>query len=66
MTRLIGDYGLSVTIHKLALETPDFPRQIDLELSGKIPQIQQGLSYLETVSWAIQGKPNTDGDSWYC
>jgi L-aspartate semialdehyde sulfurtransferase ferredoxin len=39
--------------------------QIDLVLRGTIPQIQCGLTYLESLNLKIIGKPNPDRDSWH-
>lgn len=44
----------------------EIPRFLDLELIGSIQHIQKGLEYLESLHLPIRGKPNPDGDSWYC
>ncbi|MBF2007312.1 NIL domain-containing protein [Chlorogloeopsis fritschii PCC 9212] len=38
----------------------------DIELKGELSQISLALIYLESLNIKIIGKPNTDGDSWYC
>lgn len=63
--RLISDYGLTINIVQAVPEQNPFPNQFDLELCGTIEQVQQGLTYLHSVSLTIQGKPNVDGDSWH-
>ncbi|MBF2047088.1 MAG: NIL domain-containing protein [Elainella sp. C42_A2020_010] len=65
VSHLISQFGLSVNVNQVVLEDQVFPRQIDLELHGTIAQVQQGLAYLASVSLAVQGKPNADGDSWH-
>nr|RNJ64986.1 MAG: hypothetical protein EDM05_33540 [Leptolyngbya sp. IPPAS B-1204] len=65
VSHLISQFGLSVNINQVVLEDRVFPRQVDLELHGTVAQVQQGLAYLASVSLAVQGKPNADGDSWY-
>jgi L-aspartate semialdehyde sulfurtransferase ferredoxin len=63
ISHLIAEYGLSISVIRAVLEDQIFPRQFDLELHGTVAQIQQGLAYLASVSLAVQGKPNADGDS---
>jgi hypothetical protein len=38
----------------------------DIELRGTVPQISNGLAYLESLNLRIVGKPNADGDGWFC
>lgn len=66
ISHLVSAYGLSINISKALLKPNDRPGQFDLELTGTIAQIQAGLAYLASLDLVIQGKPNPDGDGWYC
>lgn len=65
LSQLVTDYGLSVNILCTVLDADHQPKQFDLELRGTIAQVNDGLSYLESLDALIKGKPNPDGDSWY-
>ncbi|AKG20623.1 NIL domain-containing protein [Calothrix sp. 336/3] len=67
ISRLISDYQLVVNITGAILENhPQAPGYFDIELSGTIPQIHQGLKYLESLKLQIKGKGNfAGGDSWF-
>lgn len=66
LSRLITDYGLSVTITG-ALLTPGIqPGRFDLELRGTLQQLQGGLSYLESIDVKLISKANSAGDGWHC
>lgn len=65
--RLISAHNLVVNITKAILgENTDGYGCFDLELQGTPSQISSGLTYLESLNLTIKGKPNADGDSWYC
>ena len=65
--RLISAYSLVVNITKAIVgENTDGHNCFDLELQGTPSQISSGLTYLESLNLTIKGKPNADGDSWYC
>ena len=67
ISRLISAHGLVVNITKAIVEEhTDRHGYFDLELQGTPPQISSGLTYLESLNLTIKGKPNADGDSWYC
>ncbi|MEH1799530.1 MAG: NIL domain-containing protein [Nostoc sp.] len=67
ISQLISTYGLVVNITKAMLQ-PNTNGQgcFDIELRGTVPQICSGLAYLESLNLRIVGKPNADGDSWFC
>lgn len=64
-SRLVNDHKLAVNVIRTVLRTDSQTRQLDLELTGTIAQIQSGLTYLESLNLKIRGKPNPAGDSWY-
>ena len=65
--QLIYTHNLVVNISKAMLgKNTDGHGYFDLELQGTPLQICNGLTYLESLNLTIKGKPNTDGDSWYC
>ncbi|MBW4607604.1 MAG: NIL domain-containing protein [Hassallia sp. WJT32-NPBG1] len=67
ISRLISAHGLVVNITKAIVEEhTDGHGSFDLELQGTPPQISSGLTYLESLNLTIKGKPNADGDGWYC
>lgn len=68
ISHLASDYGLSVNISEAQLKVNQthLLGQFDLELTGTITQLQAGLAYLVSLDLVIQGKPNPDGDGWYC
>ncbi len=66
ISHLVSACGLSVNISQALLKRNDRPGQFDLELTGTIGQLQAGLAYLASLDLVIQGKPNPDGDGWYC
>lgn len=67
ISRLISAHGLVVNITKAMLaENIDGYGCFDIELQGTPPQISSGLTYLESLNLTIKGKPNADGDGWYC
>ncbi|MEH1868865.1 MAG: NIL domain-containing protein [Nostoc sp.] len=67
ISQLISAYGLVVNITKAMLQ-PNTDEQgcFDIELRGTVPQISNGLAYLESLNLRIVGKPNADSDSWFC
>ncbi|MDZ8055436.1 MAG: NIL domain-containing protein [Aulosira sp. ZfuCHP01] len=67
ISQIISRFNLTVNITGAQLEkNTNLPGCFDLELRGYMSQIQESLNYLETLNIKIVGKPNTDGDSWYC
>jgi hypothetical protein len=67
ISRLISAHGLVVNITKAMLaENTDGHGCFDLELQGTPSQISSGMTYLESLNLTIKGKPNADGDGWYC
>lgn len=67
ISQLISKYGLVVNITGASLEkNAGNDGCIDVQLKGDISQISSGLSYLASLNLKIIGKPNADGDSWYC
>ncbi len=67
ISQLISAYGLVVNITKAMLQpNTDEEGCFDIELRGTVPQISNGLAYLESLNLRIVGKPNADGDSWFC
>lgn len=64
IAQLTSTYGLGVRVDQIQSGPSDGSQPFDLELQGPIAQLQAGLTYLTSVSLAIQGKPNADGDSW--
>ncbi|MBD0261538.1 MAG: NIL domain-containing protein [Tolypothrix sp. Co-bin9] len=67
ISRLISAHGLIINITKAIVgENTDGYGCFDLELQGTPPQISSGLTYLESLNLTIKGKPNVDGDGWYC
>jgi L-aspartate semialdehyde sulfurtransferase ferredoxin len=66
ISKLISEHGLMVNRMSTRRNTQSQQRRFDLELTGAIAQIQSGLIYLESLNLKLKGKPNPDGDSWYC
>lgn len=67
ISQLISAYGLVVNITKALLQpNTDKEGYFDIELRGTVPQISRGLAYLESLNLRIVGKPNADGDGWFC
>ncbi|MBN3885389.1 MAG: NIL domain-containing protein [Nostoc sp.] len=67
ISQLISTYGLVVNITKAMLQqNTNGQGCFDIELRGTVPQICSGLAYLESLNLRIVGKPNADGDSWFC
>ncbi|MEI2582522.1 NIL domain-containing protein [Scytonema sp. PRP1] len=67
ISRLIAIHGLVVNITGAMLgKHTNGEGRFDLEIRGTVPQIRHGLAYLESLNLKIVGKPNADGDSWYC
>lgn len=67
ISQLISVHGLIVNITKAMLgSNTNGEGYFDLVLKGTITQISSGLAYLESLNIKIEGKPNTDGDGWYC
>lgn len=66
LSRLIADYGLSMTITGALLNPGTQPGQFDLELRGTLQQLRAGLSYLESIDVKLIGKANFAGDGWHC
>ncbi|WP_416668925.1 NIL domain-containing protein [Egbenema bharatensis] len=64
-SRLVANHKLAVNVTRTVLGTDGQPRQLDLELTGTIAQMQSGLAYLESLKLKIRGKPNPAGDSWH-
>jgi L-aspartate semialdehyde sulfurtransferase ferredoxin len=65
ISNLIAEQGLAVNI--TGVRTGKNAHQhLDLEIQGTILQINNGLNYLQSLDLKIRGKPNTEGDSWYC
>lgn len=65
ISNLISTYGLTVNIIKTKIEK-NAQDHLDLEIQGTILQIGNGLNYLQSLELKIRGKPNTEGDNWYC
>ncbi|MDM9379314.1 NIL domain-containing protein [Chlorogloeopsis sp. ULAP01] len=65
--QLISRYNLIVNITgaKLGKHTGG-EGYFDVDIKGALSQISLALVYLESLNIIIKGKPNTDGDSWYC
>ncbi len=67
ISQLISSYGLVVNIIKAMLQpNTDKEGYFDIELQGTVAQISSGLAYLESLNLRIVGKPNADGDGWFC
>ncbi|MEH1840994.1 MAG: NIL domain-containing protein [Nostoc sp.] len=67
ISQLISAYSLVVNITKAMLQpNTDQEAYFDIELRGTEAQISNGLAYLESLNLKIVGKPNADGDSWFC
>ncbi|MCP6762396.1 MAG: NIL domain-containing protein [Fischerella sp. CENA71] len=67
ISQLISNYGLVVNITGASLEkNADNEGCFDVQIKGDTSQISSGLSYLASLNLKIIGKPNADGDSWYC
>jgi hypothetical protein len=66
VARLMTDYGLTVSIFRTVFAISGRPEQLDLKVNGTIEQIQDALAYLKSLDLSIKGKPNPDGDAWYC
>ncbi|MCC5643375.1 NIL domain-containing protein [Nostoc sp. CHAB 5824] len=67
ISQLVSAYGLVVNITKALLQpNTDKEGYFDIELRGTEPQICSGLTYLESLNLRIVGKPNADGDGWFC
>ncbi|QFS46083.1 NIL domain-containing protein [Nostoc sphaeroides] len=67
ISQLISAYGLVVNITKAMLQpNTDQEAYFDIELRGTEAQISHGLAYLESLNLRIVGKPNADGDGWFC
>lgn len=64
-SRLVADHKLTVNVTNTVLGDDGKPRQLDLELTGTIAQMQSGLAYLKSLNLSIRGKPNPAGDSWH-
>lgn len=67
ISQLISAYGLVVNITQALLQ-PNIDKEgcFDIELRGTVSQISSGLAYLESLNLRIVGKPNADGDGWFC
>jgi L-aspartate semialdehyde sulfurtransferase ferredoxin len=66
VARLMTDYGLTVSIFRTVFAISGRPEQLDLKVNGTIEQMQGALAYLKSLDLSIKGKPNPDGDAWYC
>ncbi|NMG05658.1 hypothetical protein DP117_01810 [Brasilonema sp. UFV-L1] len=67
ISRLMAIHGLVINITGAMLgKHTGGEGRFDLEICGTVPEIRRGLAYLESLNLKIVGKPNTDGDSWYC
>jgi L-aspartate semialdehyde sulfurtransferase ferredoxin len=67
ISQVISRFNLTVNVTRAELKkNTNLPGCFDLELRGSMSQICDGLNYLESLDIKIVGKPNTDGDSWYC
>lgn len=67
ISHVISHFNLTVNITRAELEkNTNLPGCFDLELRGSMSQIRDSLNYLESLNIKIVGKPNTDGDGWYC
>ncbi|PMB16263.1 hypothetical protein CEN48_03175 [Fischerella thermalis CCMEE 5282] len=67
ISQLISKYSLVVNITRASLgKNTDYRGCFDIQIRGEISQISSGLSYLESLNLKIVGKPNVDGDSWFC
>jgi ABC-type methionine transport system ATPase subunit len=67
ISQIISQFNLTVNITGAELEkNNNLPGCFDLELRGSMSQIHDALNYLESLNIKILGKPNTEGDSWYC
>jgi len=64
-SNLISEQGLTVNITGVRAEENAY-QYLDLEIQGTILQINNGLDYLQSLDLKIKGKPNTEGDGWYC
>lgn len=65
LTNLRVQQGLTVNITERGIKR-NINQHLDLEIQGTILQISKGLNYLQSLNLKIRGKPNTEGDSWYC
>lgn len=65
LTHFRSEQGLTVNITSIRIEE-NAHQHLDLEIQGTISQISNGLNYLQSLDLEIRGKPNTEGDSWYC
>jgi phosphopantetheine adenylyltransferase len=65
LSNLISEQGLTVNVTGIRTEK-NAHEHLDLEIQGTILQINNGLNYLQSLDLKISGKPNTEGDSWYC
>jgi hypothetical protein len=67
ISQLISRYNLVVNITGASLgKNTGYEGCFDIQIRGEISQISSGLSYLESLDLKIVGKPNVDGDSWFC
>ncbi|MBD2432754.1 MULTISPECIES: NIL domain-containing protein [Fischerella] len=67
ISQLISKYNLVVNITGASLgKNTGYEGYFDIQIRGDISQISSGLSYLESLNLKIVGKPNVDGDSWFC
>ncbi|MBE9181338.1 NIL domain-containing protein [Oculatella sp. LEGE 06141] len=67
LSQLIATSGLRVNITEAMLgRNLDTSGYFDLEWTGTIRQIHNGLEYLKALNLTVKGKPNVDGDGWYC
>ena len=65
-SHLLLAHQLGVKVTGVKWDNRVLQRQIDLELVGTIAQIHSGLDYLGSCHFILKGKPNPDGDGWYC
>ncbi len=67
ISQLISKHNVVVNITGASLgKNTGGEGYFDVELRGTISQISLALAYLESLNIKIIGKPNADGDSWYC
>lgn len=62
---LTSKFGLAIAVSEVSPKWTN-NHHFDLEMTGTIERMKDGLNYLENLGIKLQGKANPDGDSWYC